>query len=359
MTPRERFNIIKNNKSCINCLSLRHTVCKSTNVCKHCQYRHHTMLHWIDNKNPVNRATVTATHEQAAPGGEAVSSPPASTSARANLFTLGAKNVVHRRSEVGPSASADIIDNTTSDVVCAMSSAVQTSARSGNVLLGTACVKVLCKDGSQKQIRILIDMGSQNHFITKQCCKRLGLRTKHIDYSLSVKGIGDKAYPIGSYTNLTLISSYESGYSLHINPFVLNKISNNLPSAKINTSCLSYLQNVTLADPEYNVPGHIDLLLGSEVFTEILRSNKVVGPPGYPDALETAFGFIIIGSVENIQINNSVQKQNSICSFFTSTEDSLEHLVNCFWSLQEVPSAKYLSPTELQCENFFKNNTTP
>ena len=51
-----------------------------------------------------------------------------------------------------------------------------------------------------------------------------------------------------------------------------------------------HLSGLPWADPGYGKPGRIDLLLGVEVFVDVLLNGRQTGPPGSPVALETKFG---------------------------------------------------------------------
>uniref|UniRef100_A0A8D8SCB6 Uncharacterized protein n=1 Tax=Cacopsylla melanoneura TaxID=428564 RepID=A0A8D8SCB6_9HEMI len=50
LSPVQRFDLVKQNKFCINCLNANHivTACKSNHTCNHCSSRHNTLLHFRD-----------------------------------------------------------------------------------------------------------------------------------------------------------------------------------------------------------------------------------------------------------------------------------------------------------------------
>ena len=54
-----------------------------------------------------------------------------------------------------------------------------------------------------------------------------------------------------------------------------------------------------LADPEFDSPGKIDLLLGVDVFIRVLLNGWQCGPPGSPTALQSLAG---CWSVESGQV---------------------------------------------------------
>ena len=60
-----------------------------------------------------------------------------------------------------------------------------------------------------------------------------------------------------------------------------------------------HLAHLQLADPGFGVPGKIDLLLGVEVFVEVMRNGRRIGVPGSPVALETEFGWVLAGATDS------------------------------------------------------------
>ena len=80
----------------------------------------------------------------------------------------------------------------------------------------------------------------------------------------------------------------------------------------------THLSDLTLADPDFGVPGRIDLLLGIDVFTRIIRQGRRTGVPGSPSAFETMFGWVLAGET-NICVSNL-----SVVRRYLSLERSLQ-----------------------------------
>ena len=53
-----------------------------------------------------------------------------------------------------------------------------------------------------------------------------------------------------------------------------------------------HLSGLRLADPEFGTPGHVDILLGVDVFNRVVRQGRRQGPPGSPMAMNTKFGWV-------------------------------------------------------------------
>ncbi|KAJ8870949.1 hypothetical protein PR048_027251 [Dryococelus australis] len=52
-----------------------------------------------------------------------------------------------------------------------------------------------------------------------------------------------------------------------------------------------------LADPMYNVPGKVDILLGGDTYPWLLISGRCIGVSGSPVAIETDLGGILSRSI--------------------------------------------------------------
>lgn len=82
---------------------------------------------------------------------------------------------------------------------------------------------------------------------------------------------------------------------------VLRRITNRLPNEPINTSLWDHFDGLQLADPNYNIPGEIDVLLGAQVCSEILCAEIRRGKRGQPIAQKTSLGWIVFGSMDHPQ----------------------------------------------------------
>ena len=81
---------------------------------------------------------------------------------------------------------------------------------------------------------------------------------------------------------------------------MLKKITKDLPLHPVLVALKwDHLSNLKLADSDFKAPAHIDLLLGAEVFTSILRDGWQTGPQGTPSAINTCFGRVLFGKIED------------------------------------------------------------
>ncbi|GFG30486.1 hypothetical protein Cfor_11063, partial [Coptotermes formosanus] len=183
----------------------------SVSSCKFCKgnKRHHSLLHFPENSL------------DGMVGG--------------NSRSLTSDNQLHNND-----TSKSTQDKTVS--LCSQMNSESTRHKNKIILLGSAVILVKDKNSILHPVRVLIDMGSQRHFITKQCCKKLGLNIFNSANSIQVNGIGDNPQPIQGIANVTVFSRHND-FRLNIQCLVINKISGSarvLQSASANaTACLS------------------------------------------------------------------------------------------------------------------------
>ena len=56
------------------------------------------------------------------------------------------------------------------------------------------------------------------------------------------------------------------------------------------------MSDLQLVDPEFGTPGQIDVLLGVDMFTQVLLHGRRVGPVNSPVGIETKFCWILSGA---------------------------------------------------------------
>ncbi|XP_077256688.1 uncharacterized protein LOC143894368 [Temnothorax americanus] len=183
------------------------------------------------------------------------------------------------------------------------------------VLLSTVRAEALDVRGNAFPVRMLLDSASQANFITESCLRRGGFaRTRH---SVAVLGVNEtKAATTRGLTSLDW----------------------------------SHLTGLPLADPEYHLPGSIDILLGADSFVSVLRDGRRTGRAGEPDAFNTAFGWVLMGAV-------SPALQVQPLHTFATTLESIDAAVEQFWRLEDVPEHPPRSEEDQRCIEFFEKTT--
>jgi len=109
-----------------------------------------------------------------------------------------------------------------------------------------------------------------------------------------VQGINCAQINISNITNVQMTSK-DSSYTINIQCLVLPSITAQLPTSPLNPNVKATLpRHVTLADPSFDKPGPIDLLIGANVFYNILSNQRLKLQNGLV-VQSTSLGWIVAG----------------------------------------------------------------
>lgn len=115
---------------------------------------------------------------------------------------------------------------------------------------------------------------------------------------------------------------------------------------------------ITLADPEYMMPGEIDLLFGAGIWAKSMRPTMYRNSVG-TILHETDFGYIILGQYEydlssanHFSICHADQGENPQESRDLS---ELTKALKAFWEIQELNGKRLRSPQEDMVEQTFRD----
>ncbi|KAH9641239.1 hypothetical protein HF086_003226 [Spodoptera exigua] len=194
-------------------------------------------------------------------------------------------------------------------------------------------------------------------FIKSQV-KILDRSTSSRTASLIIKGVGTSSRPIIGYVEITVTAKNKAN-SFKITALVIDCITDKLPSHVVDTSAVQHLFELPLADPLWHVPGEVELLLGAKLFPYLLLHNKILSPTA-PSAVETVFGYILMGEIPSSLSNKNNIDLNTASYFSTALniDDShcflsLDESLHKFWNIEEIPSKSFMSPADRECEQLY------
>lgn len=221
-------------------------------------------------------------------------------------------------------------------------------------MLSTAIITIRDNHGKPNLCRALIDSGSQSNFITERIANLLKL-PRHKS-SIEVSGIGQSSTKTCHTVNCK-IQSRMTSFSASIECIVLEKITQQLPVIEIPVSNLNIPANIQLADPKCHTPSDIDVLLGAELFYDIICDGKIKITETSPTLQNSTFGWIVSGKV-NINIETSYL--STICNLTTLEE--LNNTMHRFWRVEEsnglfTESNRLFTGNDKYCEDFYKKTT--
>ncbi|KAJ8958340.1 hypothetical protein NQ318_017486 [Aromia moschata] len=298
-SPADRFKVVKEKRLCINCLR-PHQVknCSSTSTCRTCHKNHHTLLHF-------------------------------------DRFS-GSSGAINETSDSGNTAPAEIVVPTVNALASSLSRQV--------ALLSTALVDVHDSQGHPHTLRVLIDNGSEASFITVKAARNLNLKRQHD--KIQIQGIGANSSIFSSGSIHCKISPHGSCQpAIHLEAHIIPHVASFYSWDHIN--------NLKLADPNFYISRHVDLLLGADVYAQLIRPGLVLAPsPRCPSAFNTIFGWVLSGSVQPEQTNERVINSFHVKIMEDCPENDLESTMTQFWQVEEVPMIS-TSPDDELCEKLY------
>ena len=305
LLPHDKMlSIVRSSNVCLNCLKPGHfsKSCGSNNRCRKCQKPHHTLLHQDSKSTTENKEP-----------------PP---------------------ERVTPSTLA---------VVPMVSSYAQSN--SGGALLMTCQMFIHAPDGTCIRARGLLDSGSSASFISERVAQslRLPLSTQHIRIT-GITGMS-RGSPLQSVATLTISPLFSPTEKLTISAIVVPRVTCDLPTQPVHFDTKwSHLNGLHLSDPSFDQPGKIDILLGVDVYADVLLQGRRKGPPGTPVAFETKFGWVLAGKTEDPTTPSTVASHHAM---ILSGDDILRK----FWEIEECPKvASNHSPEERAVVRHFAEN---
>ncbi|XP_076301651.1 uncharacterized protein LOC143219634 [Lasioglossum baleicum] len=338
LRPLSRYDLLKDSRVCINCLRADHTSshCPSTNVCRECQGKHHTMLHRGDGPSAGRPSARGHPRSVRRPMDHSTQSTvPSSTPTVLSTVEV----------DEGPSFSTEIYD----DVAACFAETAPPVGKT--VLLATAIVKVYAPDGRSRLVRALLDQGSQSSFISTNLVQNLQLRKTRSPISVTGLG-GDHASHIDYSTHIRIGATGASMPVTSTRAHIVRHISRYVPPP-IHVKSYAAFSDLVLADPTPASNQRIELLLGAELFSEVIRPGIRHSRPGELVAQNTAFGWILSG-----KLHGTVTSHPTITTHHGVTEDPLEKALSRFWETETIPESRPLTPKETHCEQYFADTYT-
>lgn len=142
------------------------------------------------------------------------------------------------------------------------------------VLLGTAVVFVRDSTGILQSVRALIDAGSQISAMTSSCSDRLGLRQSR--WTASVIGLGGHCVPkVLGTVQMDIQSRYDTVAVIPVKAWVLPTITVDMPTRPLSAYLRESCSHLSLADPNFDKPAPIELLLGADVYPQLWEGEHL------------------------------------------------------------------------------------
>ncbi|GFU84377.1 integrase catalytic domain-containing protein [Trichonephila clavipes] len=199
-------------------------------------------------------------------------------------------------------------------------------------------------DGYRIKLRGLLDNASTICVMRENIARKLGFKFKSANQSITgINGITQSS----KYSANIEVSNRDYTFARNVQFSLLPKITDAISVSKLNISDLNIPASIELADSNFHMPGQIDILIGSELFFEILNPEQYYLQEGNVILQNTKFGYLVTGTLPQSQ-------QQANCCLIS--EPSLDITVKKFFELESLPdNSKEItkSEEEIYCEEHF------
>ncbi|UYV62413.1 hypothetical protein LAZ67_2000471, partial [Cordylochernes scorpioides] len=224
----------------------------------------------------------------------------------------------------------------------------QANCNDSHVLLATARIKIKNGLGKLCTCRALLDSGSQVTMITKGCCERLGLVQRKSDRMII--GVGNTPVQHSSSTVSVTFCPLNNSEEFSVEAVVTGVLTSEIPNFRLKDPNWPTLKNLKLADPEFYIQAPIDMILGADIYTELMLNGSISLGEGLPMAINTRLGWVLLGKLMGTSESNT-----EVCNLSLQSEPELEFVLKRFWETESVPSPDLCTQDE-DCERLFSNN---
>lgn len=336
ISPQDRYNIIKKYNLCTNCLIDNHRTMEcSKPCCSFCSLKHHSLLHF--GRSNQNNSSNNYQSSQKSSSSDQSSNNCQSTSQKSST-----SGIPYRDSSSLQKSSENSGKNLQN---FSSSTKSEKSSKQFQILVATAVVWIRNSSGDRIQCRALLDSGSQANFVTQNMIQLLNLKPESTH--VNILGINGTVSTITKKAKL-FVESRTSDFATSLDCLVKPKISGLLPSYPVNIDRNLIPHHVELADPWFFKPDTIDLLIGAEIFAEIMVNEKIDIIREIPFH-NSVFGYVVMGKVpENPDVitHQSSTIVTSLCSF-----EQLNETLERFWKIESIENPHKMSIEEKLCES--------
>lgn len=149
------------------------------------------------------------------------------------------------------------------------------------------------------------------------------------------------------------IESQHTGFKADLDCLILPVITERLPQFRIEKKLLNKLEDHKLADPAFDKPGKIDLLIGAGLFWKLLCQGQSKRTKGQPTWQKTQLGWKIGGEFVTPKTNTGTSSFSHLV-----TNQVLKEQIEKFWTQEEMIEPRQLNTQENYCEEYFNETVS-
>lgn len=215
-------------------------------------------------------------------------------------------------------------------------------------MLATGQLRLVNDSNIPIKVRGLFDMGAEANLMTEQCAKRAGLKIEPLIFK--VKGVVGSDIIKSGMVHVKMNPWFDKlgEVELETSFYIMKKLP--ITNERQFSADIPEFRGITLADPDFNKGGKIDVLLGVDTWSEIFQDPIVRSKSGLC-AQNTKFGYAVLGAVD---ADHKVRSNELVIQSIANLEmvDDLNELLKRFWEL-ENPDIEIIPSEDKRAEEIF------
>ncbi|XP_062537930.1 uncharacterized protein LOC134206249 [Armigeres subalbatus] len=187
------------------------------------------------------------------------------------------------------------------------------------------------------------------NFVSQRISDLLRLREESVD--IPVVGVNGTRSTVKFRVNAT-VRSRASDCVISLDLLIVPRVTGALPGMQLDTSNWPIPDELQLADPGFFRSSRVDMLIGADVFYELMQAGKIMMSDELPLLQESLLGWLVAGSFNADRGVSSVK----ICQAEVNDrrDDHLSLLLERFWMIDD----KMTEPLNDACERHFRASYT-
>ena len=352
-----RRQILKRSGRCFRCLRKGHVSreCRSLVRCANCNGSHHKSICTRGASiPPVNSATTTTSSADPSNVSKRPHQPSTSMLSQTSQVPLNQSNSLPSQAPLNPEAvSYTALTPTSTSLYVSVSE---------SVFLQTALAEVYDPrdPGLVVKVRLILDSGSQQSYVSNEVREALGLESQDRQ-CLSIATFGaERESKICETVCVGMKMKY--GVDQQLRLFVVPRICEPITFQPMSVSVenCEHLSQLDLADPDCDSPRTVDVLIGSDYYWEFTDGEIRRGTTG-PVAMRTKLGWVLSGpgpsfctGVGSPVVNLLTIHTLTANELGQPTNQDLSNQLRTFWELESLGIMK----TDKSVHDDFKENVS-
>ena len=210
---------------------------------------------------------------------------------------------------------------------------LSTSLDNQVMLLPTAMVNLVSRD-TIVPVRVLVDSGSDQSYIREEIVQSLGMETKGAAKTMTILMHGGQARNTRVKRASFQLLARNQKTNIAFHAWSVPTVCSPPERAAVNLERYPHLKGLPLADTDPRSGATIDILLGADQWSRIMKGGIRKGSPSSPMALNSVFGWLLSGPTGVEQPHSC--KASTHHATTKILEDDSNLLLKKFWDLESI-----------------------